>query len=80
MDSKIFKLVKSQWVKALIIVFAGGVLDAAYQPIQDLINHVPVTIDLKQIVLAGVLASLAYIKVTFLSNSDRQLLTPEKKE
>jgi hypothetical protein len=77
MKSKIFTIIQSQWVKGLYIAVGGAVIDAIYQPVQALISHQPTNFSGWQLLGAGLLAATAYIKVTFLSNSNRQLLTPE---
>jgi|WetSurMetagenome_2_1015567.scaffolds.fasta_scaffold1830227_2 hypothetical protein len=73
MESKLFTLLKSQWLKGLYTTVGGAVLDTVYQIIAS-----KGSINIKELITVATIAGLSYIKITFLSNSDRKLFVPEQ--
>jgi hypothetical protein len=72
MESRLFTILKSQWLKGFYIAVGGAVIDTLYQVVEKTGDLS--LIDYKQLATVAVIAGISYIKITFLSNSKRQVL------
>lgn len=79
MKSVFLKLNQSEWLKGFYTAIAGSILASAYDIATSLLNTGAVSIDWKHLLAGTLIAGLAYLKTTLLSNSEGKPLTAEPK-